>query len=73
MRTMGTFVLVVESLCKIFPGYGELEEFEDEEEEEGFVNGSAGEFDESHEEEGDLETGDEFDWDSNELEATLME
>jgi len=55
----------------------ELEGFEDEDEEaqedEGFVNGIEGELDESDEEEGDLETGDEFDWDSDELEAKLME
>ncbi|XP_059428428.1 GTP-binding protein BRASSINAZOLE INSENSITIVE PALE GREEN 2, chloroplastic [Corylus avellana] len=47
--------------------------FEDEEEEEGFVNDIEGEFDESDEGEGDLETEDEFDWDSDELEAKLME
>lgn len=53
----------------------ELEVFEDEEEEEeeGFVDGIEDEFDESDEGEGDLETGDEFDWDSDELEAKLME
>ncbi|XP_062171103.1 GTP-binding protein BRASSINAZOLE INSENSITIVE PALE GREEN 2, chloroplastic-like [Alnus glutinosa] len=39
----------------------------------GFVNGIEGELDESDEGEDDLETGDEFDWDSDELEAKLME
>ena len=51
----------------------EEEEDEDEEEEEGFVDDIEGEFQELDAIEGDLGVEDEFDWDSDDWEAKLME
>ncbi|GMN55458.1 hypothetical protein TIFTF001_024570 [Ficus carica] len=49
------------------------EEEEEEEEEEVYSDGIEDKFEESDAEEGELGSGDEFDWDSDEWEAKLME